>query len=176
MTSRTPLFINSSGDPQQMQAGDTIPVIFGGVGQKARGNVGQMSGTSQIPFDNSAPLITEGTQLWSTTITPQLDDSNFAIEFAGIIDTSKINVAVTIAVFRNNTIIGYTVAGSTGYNGAMPCPFSIKINDPSTGLTPVTYSCRIGISANNSTWYFGRGAGETSGGVNNSGWSITEEL
>lgn len=175
MTSRTPLFINSSGDPQQFQAGDAIPMIFGGVGQKQRGNVEITSGTTRIPYDNTVPIISEGTELWSTTITPTIIGANMLIEFAGVTDTSKINLVVTVAVFRDNTLIGFIPTASSGYNGLLPAPFSIRINDPVTSLTPVTYSCRIGISANG-TWYFGRGATNSQGGFNQCGWTVSEEL
>lgn len=176
MVARTPLFQDSGGDSRQMQAGDLVPIQFGGVGQRIRGSVGVISGNSQIPTDNTAPLVTEGTQLWTATVTPQLANSNLIIDFVGMIDTSKINTIVTLSVYRGSTLIGFVCAASSGYNGLSPTPFAIRINEPSQGLTPVVYQCRIGIDTSNSTWYLGRPNGNTMGGVNPSCWSITEEL
>ena len=176
MVARTPLFQDSGGDARQMQAGDSVPLRFGGAGQRLRGTVGVMSGNSQIPFDNTPPLSTEGTLIWTATITPEVLGSNLAIEFAGMLDTSRINANVTIAIFRNTVLIGFVTGGSTGYNGSCPAPFAIKINEPSQGLVAVTYSCRVGVDLNSTTWYLGRGDGATMGGMNSMGYSIIEEI
>ena len=146
------------------------------VGQKLKGIVPVVSGTNTIiGYDNSTPLVTEGAKLWSATITPQSLDSNINIRFSGIIDASKINIAITVAIFRNNVLVGFINTGSSGYNGAIPNTFNIDINDSPKVITPVTYSCRIGTSSN-ASWYLGRGASYSQGGVNNSHWNITEEL
>ena len=176
MPQRTPLFVNSSGDLQRMQAGDTIPMSMGGVGQVINGNQSLMSGNAQIPYDSSLPLISEGQPLWSASVTPTLLTSSFEIEFTGFVDTSKINNVVTVAIFRDSTYIGHTCAASSGYNGAFPSPFAIKLIDTPNVLTPVVYSARIGVNGSNVTWYLNRGAAQTQGGSNKSGWSIKEEI
>ncbi|EKD22679.1 MAG: hypothetical protein ACD_84C00013G0005, partial [uncultured bacterium] len=52
---------------------------------------------------------------------------------------------------------------------------ALTVNDVVTSLVPITYSARIGIDTAG-TWYLGRGATVTMGGINNSNWSIIEEL
>lgn len=174
MPDATPLKLNPiTGEIQQFQPGDTAGVVFGGVGQKYRGSVPQQSGNTVIAYNNTAPGSTAGTLLWSKTITPTSVDGFMHIVFDSMIDTSATNLAVTIAIFRNNQLIGFKTASSTAYNGNMPCPLGIDLYDQNTSLVPVTYSCRIGISSG--TWYLGRGKSATQCGVNPSWWSIEEE-
>ena len=152
---------------------DTNPGSF--IRQRIRKIIGVASGSNAvIKYDNSTPLITEGVQIWSQSITPKNATSNINIRFSGMVDASKINIAVTIAVFRNNQFIGLVVAGSSGYNGALPNPFTVDINDPASGTNPITYSARIGTSSS-ATWYLNRGAMYNNGGANNLHVNITEE-
>jgi hypothetical protein len=174
MTYRTPM-IWLNGLLKQMSVGESIPPVFGG-SVVYRGNVAQASGTTVIPYDNTVPTIAEGTQLWSATVTPTVVGGNMAINFAGMIDLSKADIMATVAVFRNNVMIGYVATSSSAYSGNRPTPISLVINDPVVSLTPVTYSCRIGVSVTGNTWYFGKGATANQGGLNNSGWTITETL
>lgn len=136
------------------------------------GNVGIVSGTITIPFDNSAPLVSEGTELWSQTVNPTVIGSNNKIQFSGMVDTSNNGRYVTIAIFKDSSLLGFVSIYNVTAN--RPTAFSIIVNDIATSLSSVTYSCRIG--ANGNTWYLGRGATATMGGVNKSGWSIEESL
>ena len=134
------------------------------------GNVSQQSGTTIIPFNSTAPLITGGTQVWSQTITPPAITSEYDLTFSGFVDSSNVNT-ITIAIFNGNTLIGFNCITVTGSN--KPIPFSLNVNNIPGVTTAVTYSCRIGI-ATSGTWYLGRGSGNTMGGSNNLGWSIKQ--
>lgn len=138
------------------------------------GAVPIMSGTTNIPFDNTVPLITEGSECWTQTVTPVDIASKNIIEFSGIVDCSNGagGCIVTIAIFRNSVFLGLSMTTLT--KKPMPAAFSIKIPDPVGGsLTPITYSARIGIDTG-MTWYLGRSVNATMGGGNKSGWSIME--
>jgi hypothetical protein len=139
--------------------------------QKFDGNVAQMSNNSKIPFDNTVPLITEGLQVWSQTVTPTDNTKSFQIKFAGMCDSSSSNNNVIVAIFRDSTFIGL-VSTNISTSGR-PENFSLIVNDSPATAVPVVYSCRIGGSAT-ATWYLGRASGATFGGVNNSGWTIDE--
>ena len=137
------------------------------------GNVGGVSGTTQIAYGNSSPAISGGTELWSRTITPTLVGSTNKVKFDTVVDSGTNGRYVTLALFRDNTLIGWTTTFIATAN--RPQAISISVNDQNTSTTPVKYSCRIGISGSG-TWYVGRGATNTMGNVNNSGWSIDEVL
>jgi hypothetical protein len=135
-----------------------------------KGNVAQVSGTTLIPTDNTVPLSTEGTQVWSQAVTPKINASDMIIEFDSFVDCSK-SSNVTVAIFRDTTFIGAAMCNVGG--ASTPTPFAVKIVDTSTGTTAVTYSARVGMSASG-TWYLGRSPSATLGGVNPSGWEIKE--
>lgn len=147
-------------------------LVTGGKKQQVfTGTVAQTSGTTIIPFDNTVPLITEGTQLFSQAIVPQSTASKFNIVFTPTVDASA-GRTITVAVFRGSTFVSasmyYSFGASTGQ-------IAINIIDAPASATAVTYSVRIGASSA-ATWYVGRGSGQTLGGVNPSTWTITEIL
>jgi hypothetical protein len=134
------------------------------------GSVAQQSGNTTMNVSTTAPTTIMGTQVVSQTLTPSALTSKLDIEFAGIVDCSSNGSTVNIAVFRGTTFIGMSsvflkTAGQLQ-------PFSLKIIDEPNTTSPVTYSIRVGTTAG--TWYLGRGQTNTFGGVNPSGWSITQ--
>jgi hypothetical protein len=167
MASITPLKLNTLGLVQNAQSGDVIPLAFGGVGKKSRASVSQVSGTTVIAVSSTAPLSTDGTQLSSLTVTPDVVGSNMAIEFVCFVDNSTTTAKMTVTVFRNSTLIGYVTVGSSN-------SVAIKIYDTTTSLSSITYSVRVGATAG--TWYVNRSAAATMGGVNKSSFSVREEI
>lgn len=132
-------------------------------------DIGQASGNTVIPFDNTTPLITEGTQLWSQVIDPIFDDSRFLIHFSGFVSCNSSKV-ITIALFRNNTLIS-TSCSTVSSNSVSS--FNINTMDAPATSSPITYSLRIGVTSS-STWYFNRGSNASMGGVNKSSVFVAE--
>lgn len=138
-----------------------------------RGTIAVTSGTTQIPYDNTPPQSTEGTQLWTTTITPKTTSSTMLIDFNCLVDTSATLITrnIVIALFRGTTLIAFqapvAIAGTS-------TSVSIKCVDAPASVSAQTYSCRIGISASGNTWFVGRTNAQTLGGTNPSAWTILE--
>lgn len=137
------------------------------------GNVGSISGTAVIPFDTTAPAITEGSQIWSKAVTPQFATSEFEINFAAMIDTGTNNRTMTWALFRDNTLIAFNSTNVA--TGGRPQSLAIHVVDVPGSVTPVTYSLRAGMDSN-ATWYLGRSTTATLGGANRCSWTIKEIL
>jgi hypothetical protein len=169
MTLKIPLVLDVNGDIQQLQPGDTIAAAVSNTLQNFGGNVAAMSGTTLIPFGNQAPGITTGTQVWSQIVTPPFTNSSYAIDMGGFVDSSGGNVTITVALFRGTLLIGYVSVMSWQNN--KPEAFSIKVIDTPGVITPVTYSCRVGVS-NGGSWYLGKPANSNMGNNNTTGWSI----
>jgi phage-related tail fiber protein len=116
-----------------------------------------MSGTSLIPFDNTTPLITEGTQIASATCTPSDPASKLGVQGSLQIDCANANRTFTIAVFRDSTCIG-TISQNFITSGR-PQVFSFFITDENAGAvlfgSSGVYSVRIGVNAS-ATWYVNR--------------------
>jgi hypothetical protein len=147
--------------------------IFGGTLGRFYGDVGSSSGTTQIPWDNTAPQITEGTQLWSVTVTPKSADSKFEIRFFPTVDTSANNRYVTLALFRGNTCISSSPIQVPSANRAYAAVMNF-IDEPIT-TSNITYSLRVGIGGGGGTWYVNSsGSGNNMGGTLPNTWIITE--
>lgn len=140
-----------------------------------RGNVVPTSGTTRIPLDNTAPMITEGTQLWSKAVTPTIIGSVMSIDFACMADCSNTGSAVTLSLYRDSVLLAVVSQAVSGLSGNKPINLKISTNDTTTSLTAVTYSIRVG-NETSGTWYVGRGSAATMGAVNNAGWAINEVL
>lgn len=132
-----------------------------------------MSGTSIVPVDNSAPLITEGTQVWARTITPKHVDSKFVFAQTFMLDSNASNRNITLSLFRGSVCI-YATAANVASVGR---PISIAINsvDQPNTTAAVTYSVRVGISSS-ATWYINQTSSSNAfgGTANKSDWTIKE--
>jgi hypothetical protein len=151
--------------PSASTTGNTIQKIYSG-------SVQQTTGNTQINYNSNTPLITDGTQLWSKTLTPALATSSFIVEMSGMVDASSSTKLVTLAVFRGSKFISCVSVWVP--NTDRPEIISLKIVDFPGSIATITYSMRIGISASSTSWYFGRGANGTFGGATPSAWSILE--
>jgi len=127
-------------------------------------------GTTQITPATTPPLVTAGTQLWSTTLTPLSTNSKFVVQTSIAAAASQNGANLTLVLFKNGVYTGGTVQiANSGNNSAT---LTITITDSATSLDPITYQVRIGTTTG--TWYVNRRAAEdTFGGLNN-GWVIWE--
>lgn len=142
------------------------------LGQIFAGNVNATSFTNTlIPYDNTTPLSTEGTQIMSQAITPRSAGSDILISFSGMVEVSNNNRTVTFAIFRGTTCIGSTTQQFSSAN--VPEWFAFSIVDSPATTSATTYTIRIGTNSN-TTLYFGRGSAGTMGGINKNAWVIME--
>lgn len=116
------------------------------------GQLLHLQGTTIIPADNTPPQITEGTQFFSQNVTMSTDTGRIVLWFSSLVTVSNSNRVATIALFRNNTLIGVTAIAAPGSNSPQTSTFIVVDNPPSAGA--YTYTGRIGLSAS-ATWYIG---------------------
>ena len=129
------------------------------------------SGTTLIPYDKTVPLVTEGSQIWSQTVTPASAASRFIIRFDGFISSGSGTRYVTAAIFANNTCIGV----STQLASVANAPFQLvacAVTAPES-TAPVTYSIRMGNSST-AAWYIGQTVSGTFGGAGTANVTMTE--
>ncbi len=137
------------------------------------GPIPATSGTSTIPFNNTAPLITEGTEIWSRTITPERTTSRFITECMLTVDLGTSNRVLIISIFRDSVNLGSALFYSTG--GGRPTTLSMKVSDIPGTTSPVTFSMRAGVGAGTATWYINSNAtGNNLGGALVSQYEIRE--
>lgn len=111
------------------------------------------SGTTKFHDFDTAPLITEGTEIWSIDLTPNSTSSLFTVSFALQIDTNK-STSVVAAVFCNDRLVGASQRYCSGAN--KPGNMHLQFTDTPNTTEPITYSARIGLLKNNGTWYINR--------------------
>lgn len=132
-------------------------VTFGaGAGSSVKeilfGQLSHLQGTTQIPADNTPPLVTEGTQFFSQSVTTQTSGGRIVLWFSSVATVSDSSRIATISLFRDSTLIGVTAISAPGSNSPQPSTFII-VDAPGAAGT-YTYSGRIGVSAS-ATWYIG---------------------
>jgi predicted heme/steroid binding protein len=116
-----------------------------------------LTGTTLIPFDNTTPLVTEGTQLTSITLGPSSATSQLYINGAFSVDCNTAVRTMIVACFRDSVCIGAQAINFLTIAKPQMFPFAFyDVNYGSTlnGTTGV-YSIRFGV-ATAATWYVNR--------------------
>ena len=136
-----------------------VPTIGGGVGLRQISTVvPPISGTSNKADANTSPVITDGTQIWTQTVTPRAATSTFTIDGSFYIDHDTNNRRIVVAVWRTvgavRTLVGVSAAFITASdNGG---EIAISFFDAPATTSPVTYSLRA-FANGAGTWYVGQG-------------------
>lgn len=132
------------------------PVMGGVIKIAQSANIPALNGTAAIPYDNTTPLITEGAELWTYTMTPDRIGSTVVIFTTGTVEVATSNKQVVLSFFRDSVCVGVSI---TNLNSASRPQFiSAIIKDTSISTGPTTYSCRVGVAGAAATWYFNRQA------------------
>lgn len=133
------------------------------------GQIAALSGTSVVPFDNTTPLVTEGTQVWSQTVTPEYTTSTFNIVSPFTVDCNSNNRIIIASLFRDSVNIGSALFYTTG--GGRPTTMTLSVLDNPGTVSPIIYSMRIGTDSG-ATWY----VNSTSSGNNLGGALLSDYL
>ncbi len=131
---------------------DEKEITLGQVVQAIVGTINPVSGTTQIPFDNTTPLITEGFQILSLNITPKFANSRIIITCNLNVHTSStlVNRNISAVVWVGNGIV-YTHTVNTGTNQA-PEALPISTWFDSTDTTTKTLQIRVGANGSGTTY------------------------
>ena len=138
------------------------PAGSSGVIQLFWGPINGIAGTTKIPKDDTTPLITEGTEIWSQQITPTGGSPKTTVRARTNFTFSSSNAALEliIAVFRDNNCIGVGVSSTSDNNSGFSVSTSFYDPNAQPGVTH-TYSARVGRTGNNGTWYVNQISGDT---------------
>lgn len=145
---------------------------FGNLLQVVTTDVPQGSVATQIPFDNTVPLSTEGTLIATATITPKLSTSKIFISLGFMTDSSSSNRNNVLTLFDGTTFIG--VAAVNIATTGRPRMLSINKMIISGSTATKTITARLGSGTASTTTYINRAAGATFGGTNTTQMIIWE--
>ena len=156
---------------QWINFGSDAGVQGGGAAKRIwSNNIPSSSGTTIYTPGTTPPLVTDGTQMWSTTITPLSTTATYVIQTSVASAASQNNGNLSLVLFRDGVYIGGTVQIANSNNNS--ATLTLNITDKPNTTLPVTYEVRIGISSG--VWYVNRRSSEvTYGGLHN-GWVIWE--
>lgn len=116
-------------------------------------SIAEISGTTTKTDANTTPLITDGTQVWSQSITPLYTTSTISIDGSVHVDHGTNARRVILALFSNTTCIGVAVEYVTSANTGRS--MKISFSDSPNTTSPITYTMRV-WSNNTGTWRVGR--------------------
>jgi len=144
--------------------------------QSTFGTIGEFTGTTVIAVDAVAPLITDGTQIWTDSFTPSNAASEIKVTTSLAFSVTNASSGIVVTIFRDTTCIGVMSDSAANGNSYQTVQFTIKDPGPFIAGTPVTYSARIGKTGGNATWYVNTdSSGNNFGGVlSNNAYTIEE--
>lgn len=137
---------------------------FGNLLQLVTADVLQGSVTTQIPFDNTTPLNTEGSLIATATITPKLATSKIIMFLTFMTDSSSSNRNNILTFFNGSTFIGATALNIA--TSGRPQNISLFKVFTAGVTTPLTLTARLGSGTASTTTYIQRAGGATFGGTN----------
>jgi hypothetical protein len=131
------------------------------------------TGTTTIPFDNTIPQNTEGTQVLSLAITPT-SASNLLIVSVVLNFSYSIVNTVSFALFQDSTANALAAAAEYGSTatGMINSGLAYKMTAGTTSAT--TFKVRIGGESAGTVTLNGFSGGQIFGGVMTSSMTITE--
>lgn len=144
--------------------------------QTVIGTIGSGSSNSQIPYDNTTPLSTEGVQLWSQSFTPLVANSIIVITTNGFYTVNSANdVYTSSSVFNGTTciyaqLLGFTTNIGNGFG------FTTIATETSGSVAPRTYSSRAGPNSSVTVFYNQGVTGQAYGATTNSSRYIIQEI
>lgn len=134
------------------------------------------TGTTTIPWDDTIPQNTEGTQFYSVSITPT-NASSKILGFAVLNWTASASNQLTAAIFKDSDAGAIAAAttwpvGATTYSGTLAFVFC----ETAGNTTARTYKLRAGGASTNTITINGSSAARKLGGVMVSGLFVMEIL
>lgn len=132
------------------------------------------STTSVIPFDNTVPQNTEGTQFLTVSITPKSASSTLRLRASGMVASSGSSLAVAVAAFRDSTasaIAASAVNTSATAGTSHLVTLTASVSASSTSST--TFALRYGLNSAGTAYINGGTSANYFGGVES--WRIVVE-
>lgn len=165
--SGTGQWVNILGVPVPGAGGAIVSQLFWGP-------IPSVVGTTIIPRDVTLPLITEGTELWSQSMTLNETTSTVRIATNCTTSSSSASIEFIFAVFRDSLCIGTAVNATSNKDSGFAVSFEMYDEPGVDG--PVTYSVRVGKSGGGGTWSINEVGGVAlyAGTMANNSFSIEE--
>lgn len=166
---RTTLDVYSTSEVDALPVGAAVSVTYDVL-------TTYTSTTANMPFDNTLPQNTEGTELMTLAVTP--DDAANIIEvefFSSVVDTSS-NIIGRFALFKDLDADAILAGGTKTGGGGGASSFYMKHKEVAGSTSERTYKIRMGGDGTDSVNVNGQAGGAVLGGAAQTILKITEYL
>lgn len=167
-------------------ANPKIIFVVPGLQQLVTGTFGTLTTNAVIPYDNTVPLITEGTEAFNVVFTPKFSGSKVLIRLQLFVAHTAITQRyISGALFNGSTCIRSTVLSNVAAVSGVLASIvgnqsgnaTIEVVDTPNTTSAVTYSFRVGSDNSSGTLSVNQGAsGETYGTPGRGVYTIYEIL
>lgn len=164
-TTNSFIWVDTGSSWTQLSTGRVLQVVSG--------SIAASSGTTTVPYDNSAPTSTEGNLIWSQAFTPISSTSRLIITFTITSASSIANGINIMSVFAGTTNIGAVMGRTQAAN--TPINMSLHIVYSPGSTSAITFTARHGGSAA-ATHFCNQTSTATLGGAASTEYTITEVL
>ena len=130
--------------------------------------------TPSIPYDDTIPQITEGTQLFSLAITPTSATSILVFDVSIYMSMATSGRIGTFSLFQDATANAIFAIGKGNQGSDDDDNFTFRFYMTSGTTSPTTFTLRVGTDNSSNLYINGDGAGRKYGGVAISSMTITE--
>ena len=133
------------------------------------------TGTTVMPFDDSAPQNTEGDEYLTVAITPKTSSSTLIIE--GVVNcASSVGGQLSAALFQDSTAGSLRASSAVYQHANQMTQISVRYTMTSGTVSATTFKIRVGNSAAGTTTFNGVSAGRIFAGLSGSYLTVREIL
>ena len=147
-------------------AGDVVQVVHSQTGAMA-------TGTTTIPWDDTIPQNTEGTEFMTLAITPTSATNVLLIEVDAVLNASNVNYLIG-ALFKDSTADALAAMAVYQEGASRPQPMNFRHKMTAGGTSAITFKFRAGTSGASTVTFNGEVGARKFGGVMASSITITE--
>lgn len=119
--------------------------------------------TTQIPFDDTIPQNTEGTQILSASITPKSSTNRLRVRFVGHGSSTSGGTGYSAAIFRDSTADAISAVNNS-FNTSVMMPLIMETEVVAGSTSSTTFAVRVGPNSG-TTRMNGLTTGRKFGGV-----------
>lgn len=134
------------------------------------------TGTTQIPFDNTIPQNTEGTEFMTLSFTPKSASSTLVIDVKCLLSTDTASRNLIAALFKDSDANALAAGGEFTDDAAALIPRMITFTHKMTSGTtsPITFKVRGGANNTGTVTFNGFSGGGVFGATSKSSIVVTE--
>jgi hypothetical protein len=133
------------------------------------------TGTTAIPYDDSIPQITEGTEFMTLAHTAASATNAVIVIVEAVLSVNQSNADVTMALFKDSDAGGLAaIGGHIATSAGVPVTLTMVYREVPGDTSAHTYRMRAGNNGGDTTTFNGSGGGRKYGGVCQSSIIIME--